>query len=43
MYKEMGAGYLTRTKDLIFAGVSLARRRRGEVVSLKQRYSVIYA
>jgi hypothetical protein len=26
VYKEIGAGYLTRTKDLIFAGVSFARR-----------------
>jgi hypothetical protein len=32
VYKEMGAGYLPRTKDLILAGVSSARRRRGEVV-----------
>ena len=36
VYKEMGTGYLTRTKDLIFAGVSLARRRREEVVSPRQ-------
>jgi hypothetical protein len=26
VYKEIGAGYLTRTKDLIFAGVSPTRR-----------------
>jgi hypothetical protein len=26
VYKEMGAGYLTRIKDLIFAGVLLTRR-----------------
>ena len=36
VYREMGAGYFTRTKDQIFAGVSLARRRRGEVVSPRQ-------
>jgi hypothetical protein len=39
VYKKMGAGYLTRTKDLTLAGVSLARRRRGDVVSPRQRPS----
>jgi len=36
VYKEMGASYLTYTKDLTPAGVSLARRRRGEVVLPRQ-------
>jgi hypothetical protein len=26
VYKEMGADYLTRTKDLIFVGISPTRR-----------------
>jgi hypothetical protein len=39
VYKKMRAGYLTRIKDLTLAGVSLARRRRKDVISLKQRLS----
>jgi len=43
VYKEMGAGYLTRAKDLTLAGESLARRRRGELVSPRQRSPMMYA
>jgi hypothetical protein len=43
VYKEMGAGYLTRTKDLILVGGSHTKRMRGEVISSRQRSPVIYA
>jgi hypothetical protein len=43
VYKEMGAAYLTRTKDLTLVGVPPAGRVRGEVVSPRQRSLMMYA
>ena len=39
VYKKMRADYLTHIKDLILVDISLARRRREDVVSSRQRPS----
>jgi hypothetical protein len=43
VYKETGAGYLTRTKDLNLLCESHASRRRDKVVSPRQYNLAMYA